>query len=101
MILDRFDGIVFVGDDLMHQIYAAFNILLRQDLSLGALETWKMSEKQRQSCRCGRQYTSAECSKFFISSSQDVFEHDSKSDYNAPAFCNRKPAMTHGFIFRA
>ncbi|KAK5045608.1 hypothetical protein LTR84_008977 [Exophiala bonariae] len=39
MILDRFGSIVFVGDHNLHTIYSGFNILLRQDLSTGALNS--------------------------------------------------------------
>lgn len=90
MILDRFDGVVFVGDELMHHIYAAFNILLRQDLKLGGLQQWKMSEKERDGCRCDRQYTQPDCSKYFVTSSDEVAESDSTVPYRAPYICNRR-----------
>src|SRR5437763_616749 len=41
LILERFDGVVFVGDETLQSIYAGFNILLRQDLGLGAMKQWE------------------------------------------------------------
>ena len=89
MILERFDGVVFIGDELVHQIYAAFNILMRQDLALGGLQQWRMSAKEKDSCRCDHQFTKPDCSKYYVSSNDEVAEEDAKSDYRAPYKCNR------------
>ncbi len=93
MILDRFDGVVFVGDDLIAGIYAAFNIFLRQNLAMGALEQWRMNDKERDSCRCSNQFTKSECTKFFVSSNFDVASHDSEGGYRSPYVCNRKSSI--------
>lgn len=89
MILDRFDGIVFVGDDLMKQIYASFNILLRRDLALGGMQQWKMTDKERDMCRCGGQYTKPDCWKFFVANHKDVQNHDDEGDTRSPYACDR------------
>lgn len=91
MILDRFDGVVFVGDKIIHDIYAAFNILLRQDLALGGMQQWKMSDKERDSCRCSKQYTNPDCNKYFVTSNDEVGASDPESNYRAPYACNRVP----------
>ena len=91
MILDRLDGVVFVGDDLIGQVYAAFNILLRQDLSLGALAQWKMTREQRSVCRCDSQYTRLDCSQFFITSNDEVGQSDADPTIRTPYACNRMP----------
>lgn len=91
MILDRFDGVVFIGDTLVKQIYAAFNILLRRDLTLGSMQTWRMSDHERDTCRCSNQFTNPECHQFYAMSSEEVSENDAKSSYRAPFACNRIP----------
>ncbi|KAI9723857.1 MAG: hypothetical protein M1828_004107 [Chrysothrix sp. TS-e1954] len=93
MIIDRFDGIVFIGDESIGSIYAAFNILLRHDLALGALENWKMTPRERDNCRCNNQFTRSECSEFWVTSSSETAAHeaDVNMDYRAPLYCNKKP----------
>lgn len=89
MILERFDGVVFIGDEMMHQIYTAFNILLRQDLMFGALAQWKMSDRERDGCRCANQYMKPDCTKFFVMGSDEVAQGDPTGTYRAPYICNR------------
>lgn len=89
MIMDRFDGVVFVGDNMVQTIYAAFNMLLRKNIKLGALEQWRMSEKETETCTCSRQFTEPECSKYFASSSEDVSKHDAEAEIRSPYACNR------------
>ena len=91
MILERFDGVVFVGDELVAGIYAAFNILMRKNLALGALEQWRMEEGELQECRCRKQYTNPECSKYFVKSSEEVAKHDHEGGPPSPYLCNRTP----------
>jgi len=90
MILDRFDGVVFVGDDLMKHIYAAFNILLRRDLSLGAMQQWKMTDKEREQCRCGAQFNKPECWKYYVTNHDEVQNHDDEGGPRSPYVCNRE-----------
>jgi len=89
MILERFDGVVFVGDDLIAQLYAGFNILLRQNLALGALEQWRMTDKDREHCMCERQFINTDCSKYFTTASEQVAQHDSQGGNRSPYACNR------------
>ncbi|KAL9059878.1 MAG: hypothetical protein Q9162_000948 [Coniocarpon cinnabarinum] len=91
MILSRFDGLVFVGDDLIAHIYTAFNILLRRDLALGALQAWKMTPEQRHACRCDAQYTNPTCAEFFVTSNDDVATADVEPTLRSPYACNRVP----------
>jgi hypothetical protein len=72
MILERFDAVVFVGDDSLQSIYNGFNILLRQDLSAGALKAWEMDSDMLRSCRCDSQFTAPACAAYLVSSSDDV-----------------------------
>lgn len=92
MILERFDGVVFVGDELIAQLYASFNILLRQNLAMGAMEQWRMSDKERETCRCGNQFVKQECSRFFVSANDQVAQHDSEGGVRSPYRCNRTSA---------
>ena len=91
MILDRFDGVVFIGDDLVAQIYAAFNIILRRDLTHGALQQWKLTPQQREACRCDYQYTKPECSQYFVTSNEDVGKAEGDPTYRSPYACSRIP----------
>lgn len=89
MILDRFDAVVFVGDDSLQSIYNGFNILLRQDLSAGALKAWEMDKDTLQDCRCHSQFTTPACSQHLVTSSDEV-------NFNTPSIgsayaCSRFP----------
>lgn len=89
MILERFDGVAFVGDDLVQNIYGAFNMLLRRNLAFGAVEQWRMDDKQINDCRCRKQFTNPECAKYFVKSSDEVAKHDSEASNKSPYMCNR------------
>ncbi|KAI9741389.1 MAG: hypothetical protein M1834_003106 [Cirrosporium novae-zelandiae] len=91
MILSRFSHIVFIGDDLMSQIYAGFNILLRENMALGAFKQWEMSEEERMACRCENQFVKAECRKFAVSKSEEVRRGDAESDYTSLYGCDQTP----------
>ncbi|KAL8796294.1 MAG: hypothetical protein Q9195_001409 [Heterodermia aff. obscurata] len=91
MILDRFDAIVFIGDDMLQHIYAAFNILLRENMALGSLKQWEMSEEERVNCRCDNQITRPECSKYAVLDSEEVRKNDHGSGHPSPYHCNRTP----------
>lgn len=90
MILDRFDGIVFVGDDMVASIYAAFNALLRRNIKLGALEQWRMLDKELETCACDKQFSNPECTKYLVTSSDEVAKHDSEGGPLSPYACNRE-----------
>lgn len=97
MILERFDGIVFIGDEILRHIYMAFNILLRKDLALGGMERLRMDEKQRGACRCDYQFTKAECYDFTrLASVVSVQKRDSpgekanEKEKAGPTVCQRK-----------
>jgi hypothetical protein len=75
MILERFDDVILIGDSTLQTIYNGFNILLRQDLSTGALKSWEMTPELLQSCRCDNQFRTPSCAKYFIVSSDEVNEN--------------------------
>ncbi|MCJ1362936.1 hypothetical protein MMC16_002042 [Acarospora aff. strigata] len=91
MILDRFDGIVFIGDDVVKHLYSAFNILLRENVAQGGLKRWEMSESERNSCRCDNQFIKPECAKYAVTSSEEVDKNDGSSGHRSPYLCNRTP----------
>ncbi|KAK0514155.1 hypothetical protein JMJ35_003877 [Cladonia borealis] len=93
MILERFDAIIFIGDDTLKHIYAAFNILLRENLAIGGLKQWEMTETDRVLCRCENQFTRAECSAHILMDSQVVADNDPSSGHRSPYYCNRTPHM--------
>ena len=93
MILERFDAIVFIGDDMMKHIYAAFNILLRENIGLGGLKQWDMSESERETCKCDNQFTKPECAKYIVVDSEDVRKNDLGSGHPSPYYCNRAKSL--------
>ena len=89
MILERFDGIVFVGDDLLKNIYAAFNMLLRQDLALGGLKQWDLPDDEKSACRCDAQLTNPKCAKNILLDSEEVASKSGQqTSGNSPYRCN-------------
>ena len=96
MIMERFDAIIFVGDSTLHHLYTAFNILLRENVALGGLKQWEMTEAGRSTCRCEKQFVKNECSKFAVSSSQEVKRNDAKGGHPSRYFCD---SMISPFLF--
>ncbi|KAK9475746.1 hypothetical protein V1514DRAFT_339171 [Lipomyces japonicus] len=104
LILDRFDAIVFIGEQRMtSHVYAAFNSILRKNLAWGGLKNWELSEQLRQRCRCESQYINPQCAggaagtgDHYIADSTEIL--DAKEDgtkTGAPYVCNR---VFHGIV---
>lgn len=92
MILERFDAVLFIGDDTLKPIYAAFNMLIREDIALGGLKQWELRASERDACRCDNQLTKPECSSRPITDSQAVRENDEGvGGHGSPYYCDRKP----------
>lgn len=98
MILERFDAIVFIGDDTLKSIYAGFNILRRENMAMGALKQWEMSDEDMQSCRCENQFIKGGCSKYIISGSQNLRENDHKTEHQSPYVCQSKSTQAIKYI---
>ena len=91
MILDRFDAVVFIGDGMLKNVYASFNMLLREDIAMGGLKQWSTTEKDRQQCACDNQLIRWECSKFSVLSSDEKVGHErSSGEGGRPYYCDRK-----------
>ena len=90
MIIERFDAIIFVGDDTLKHIYASFNILLRENLAIGGLKQWEMTETDRVLCHCENQFTKPECSAHMLMDSQAVADNDASSGHRGPYYCDRQ-----------
>lgn len=99
MILERFDAVVFIGDDLMKHVYAAFNMFLRQDLAIGSLKQWEMTEADRDLCKCDNQITRPECAKYSIGNSEDLKKNDHGSGHTSSYYCDRR-AHSHRHVAR-
>lgn len=93
MILERFDAIVFIGDDSLKQIYAAFNMFLRENVAVGSLKQWELNESQRDACSCDNQLSKSECSSHMIKESQTVREKDDGDGHRSPFYCDRKSSI--------
>lgn len=90
MILDRFDSVVFLGDETLRHIYSAFNMLLRENIGLGALRQWEMKESERETCRCANQLIRPECLAYSVADSQSVRMNDAGSGHSSSYYCDRK-----------
>ena len=90
MILERFDAVIFIGDESLKQIYAAFNILLRENMAMGSLKQWELNESQRDACTCDSQLTKSECGSHMIMESQIVREKDDGDGHRSPFYCDRR-----------
>ena len=101
MILDRFDTIVFIGDTMLQTIYSGFNMLLRENIAMGGLRQWELTESERTICRCDDQMVKGDCLKHSIKSSREVEEKDGASGHRSPYFCNRtfRYSSTHEIIY--
>ena len=86
--LQKFDGIAFVGDDTMANLYAGFNLLLRENLASGALKEWDMSPEQRETCRCDSQFTSKSCWPQRVTASDQVPAQDDTALTHSPYVCS-------------
>lgn len=90
MILERFNSITFIGDYIAESIYAAFNILLREDLALGGLKEWSMSEEDLASCKCSNQFLNKDCLEYAVKSINDVKVNQAADQNGSPYFCQSK-----------
>lgn len=91
-ILERFDGLIFAGDDTLQTIYGGLNILLRQDLAHGTLDLASMEQSLHEDCRCNHQFVKTECRQHYLIDSSKA----SKDDHaGSTYFCNR---VRHAFI---
>lgn len=100
MILDRFDGLVFIGDGMLSNIYKAFNILLRENQARGALQQWKIDGAQWDKCKCDNQFTTGSCSERMVMSNMEVRENDAKggSGRHSPYKCDRELASSKDLV---
>ena len=90
MILERFDAVIFIGDDTLRHIYGAFNILLKEDMATGALDSRHLDDNEQSACTCDNQFIKSECSKAIIRESQAIGDHDDTFGKSTPYHCNSK-----------
>ncbi|ERF76961.1 hypothetical protein EPUS_02673 [Endocarpon pusillum Z07020] len=98
MILERFDSLVFIGDDTLQPIYSGLNMLLRQDLALGSLDpSSELSPSELSTtCRCDNQFIKDTCAKHALTSSDQVALSSNNNNQNQnPYLCSRTP---HAFL---
>ena len=88
MILERFDAIVFIGDTSLKYIYAAFNMLLRENIATGGLKQWDFTEGERAACRCNNQLMKPECSMHINTDSQAVNSHGHRTGHDSGFYCS-------------
>jgi hypothetical protein len=90
MILERFDNVIFVGDESLRGVYGGLHILLRQDLVHGAVRTWEMDEEMVRGCACERQFTSSTCTRHLLTGSEELMSAP-KEVVESPYLCARTP----------
>lgn len=89
MILERFDALVFVGDDMLKHIYLAFNMIMRENVAMGGLMHWQLSDSERDTCRCDNQIIKPECAKHAILQSDIVGANEGGgSGHASPYLCD-------------
>ena len=64
-------------------------MLLRENIAMGSLKQWELTESERATCRCDNQMIKADCSKHSVKNSQEVKEKDGASGHRSPYFCDR------------
>jgi hypothetical protein len=101
MILERFNTIVIIGDELAQSVYTAFNILLREDLALGGLQQWIMSDQDRMDCKCDNQFSNPECSGYAIKNRGEVKKNEGADRKGSPYFCARKSLFPSYQVFNS
>lgn len=92
-ILERFDGVIFVGDDAVRTIYSGLVILLRQDLARGALTIEDMNTESKGKCRCQNQFAKQDCVKHSITSNHQLLEARRRGE--SSLLCNR---IDHAYL---
>ncbi|ODM17718.1 hypothetical protein SI65_06506 [Aspergillus cristatus] len=95
-VLQKFDGIAFVGDDTLANVYAGFNLLLRENLAFGALKERDLSPEHRETCHCDSQFTSKSCWPLRITSSDQVPTKDDAALTRSPYVCST--STPHAFL---
>lgn len=90
MILERFNTVLFIGDEVTQSVYAAFNILLREDLALGALQSWHMNEQDRAACKCNGQFLGTYCMDYTLSNSEEVKRNEVDDRRKGISYCTSK-----------
>ena len=118
IILERLNSLIFLGDNMLRDIYGAFNILLRGNLALGALSQWEMDDQKlcsipftspfnlvelifqhrRKACRCDAQFTNTDCHEHFVNNSTSIMSHDHLSRHPSPFFCPSATSPEHSYI---
>lgn len=93
MILERFDAVVFIGDDMVKHIYTAFNMLLRENIATGGLKQWELTGSERDACRCENQIVKPDCATHTITENSALRETDG-SGHKSPYYCDRSCSMT-------
>ncbi|KAE8384950.1 hypothetical protein BDV23DRAFT_165850 [Aspergillus alliaceus] len=95
-ILQKFDALVFVGDETLADVYAGFNILLRGNLATGAMRESELTNEQLEKCRCGSQFTSASCLPLRVTSSDQVEKQNGRKAPAGPNACS--VSISHAFV---
>lgn len=90
MILDRFDGLVFVGDEMLAAVYAAFNMLMRENIVDGGLKQWKINADMKDACRCDGQFTKEQCKAQMFMASEEIRRDESDGGQSNQYICDRK-----------
>ena len=90
MILERFDALVFIGDDTLKHVYAAFNMLLTENIATGGLDQRNLGANDRVTCRCDNQFVKKECSNHFVTESKAVDEKNDDGGSKSAYHCTRQ-----------
>jgi len=86
--------VTFIGDNVAQTNYTAFNILLREDLSLGGLQYGTMDDQDGINCKCDNQFLNTDCRGYTIKSVEEVQKNQGDDPRGGSYFCQRKPSIS-------
>ena len=75
---------------MLQNVYSAFNMLLRENVAMGGLKQWSLTDTERVSCRCDNQIMRSECSSQTIMVSAEVQENEGGNSHPSLYYCDRK-----------
>jgi hypothetical protein len=85
---------------VVQSLYAAINVLLREDLALGGVEQWIMSDQDRMSCKCDGQFLNPACMGYAVKN-RDGVRKSVGDQKGSPYLCSSKSSFNYQIHSRA
>lgn len=75
-ILSSFERVALLGDSMIRHLFAAMNVMLRQDLGYGAVSSWSFNDEEKELCFCNNQVNVKSCSWQTVGDLDAIREND-------------------------